>query len=163
MFKNFLRCCLQYSVYNFLAMSLTSIKNFNLFQQCNNPWEQWQQRNNNGYLRQNAAWCCSLFRACCHMFKQVVARHVAAFSSMLQPGHVVALSSMLQPDMLPPVSACCSLIRTCCRWDRIFSSLLVQTSLCAAQAPINQRHFQVKHRHLVELSCERKRDTKANS
>jgi hypothetical protein len=33
------------------------------------------------------------------MFKQVVTRHVAAFSSMLQPGHVVAFSSMLQPDM----------------------------------------------------------------
>jgi hypothetical protein len=40
---------------------------------------------------------------------------------------------MLQLDMLPPVRACCSLIRTCCSQDRIFSSLLV-------------RHFQVQLR-----------------
>ncbi len=113
--------------------------------------------------------CCS--RTCCRLFEHVSAGHVAACSSILQPdmlptfracfsrtccrllehvvaGHVAAFSSMLQPDMLPPIGPCCSLIRTYCSQDRIFSSLLVQTSLYAAQAPIDQRHFQVQHRPL---------------
>ncbi len=89
--------------------------------------------------------CCS--RTCCRLFEHVVAVHVAAFLSMLQP------------DMLPPFRAYSS--RKCCRlfdhfaaWVEydvariIFSSLLVQTSHCAAQAPSDQRHFQVQCRPL---------------
>ena len=83
-------------------------------------------------------------QTCCCLFKHVAARHVAAFSIMLQlemlptfqaccsrtccllfahvlAGHVAAFSSMLQLDMLPPVRTCCSLIHTCCSRDRIFS------------------------------------------
>ncbi len=41
-----------------------------------------------------------------------------------------------------------SRIRNTGSQDRIFSSLLAQTSLCAAHAPFDQRHFQVQHRPL---------------
>ncbi len=128
-------------------------------------WKKWQRGDHkNGCcnkMQHDVPARCS--RTCCCLFKHVVARHVAAFSIMLQlemlptfwaccsrtccllfahvlAGHVAAFSSMLQPDMLPPVRTCCSLIHTCCSRDRIFSMhLLVQTSLCAAQAPIDQR------------------------
>jgi hypothetical protein len=63
----------------------------------------------------------SCSRTCYRLFE-----HVAA-------GHVAACSSMLQLEMLPPLRACCSR-------DRIFSSHLVQTSLCAAQASIGLRY-----------------------
>jgi hypothetical protein len=96
--------------------------------------------------------CCSRTFAACSS----IAGHLAACSSMLQPDMWSPVwaccsrtfstrSSMLQLDILPPAWACCSLIRTCCSQDRIFSSLLVQASICAAQTSIDQRNFQEAH------------------
>ncbi len=84
---------------------------------------------------------------------------VAACSSMLHPdkcclfehvaaGNVAACLSMMQPDMQPPARTCYRWIRTCCSRDCIFRSLIVQTSPCAVQSPIDQRHLPVQQRPL---------------
>ncbi len=72
---------------------------------------------------------------CCHLFEHVAARYIATCSSLLQPDmllHFQACCSwkccrlfehVAAWDLLPPVRAYCSLIRTCCSRDRIFSRL----------------------------------------
>jgi hypothetical protein len=62
------------------------------------------------------------FKLCWQCNKNDIAT-IKTISCNKMQHEVAVCSSMLQQDMLPPDRACCSLIRTCCNWDRIFSSL----------------------------------------
>ena len=71
----------------------------------------------------------------CCLFEHVATRYIATCSSMFQPDMLLPLQAccswtccrlpehVAARDMLPPFCAYCSLIRTCCSRDRIFSRL----------------------------------------